>query len=97
MSNVSTEGPATPGFALFWYFMALVAVGAGLVTMFAYGSGFGELVGGDAYNLQIIATRGTGLIGVGVVCALLGLSSQLHQIARLVATVEPSGPERPGE
>lgn len=45
--------------------------------MFTYGDAdagdyTGHIVGGDAYNYIIIGVRGVGLIGVGVVSALIG-------------------------
>jgi len=58
------------------FLFALLAVGlaaAGLVTAFTYNELTDSLVGGDAYNFQIRATRGVAMIGAGVISAVLSL------------------------
>jgi hypothetical protein len=45
----------------------------GLVEMYKYGPD-DKVVGGDAYNYIIMASRGTGLICAGVVSALVGVA-----------------------
>lgn len=49
---------------------ALVFAGVGWYTVYnnAYDA---RIVGGDAYNFIIYATRGTALVCVGIVCAVL--------------------------
>jgi len=52
---------------------ALVFAGAGWYTVYntAYDA---RIVGGDAYNFIIYATRGTALVCVGIVCAVLSVT-----------------------
>ncbi len=52
---------------------AAVFAGAGLYTVYnnSYDS---RIVGGDAYNFIIYATRGTALVCTGIVCAVLSVT-----------------------
>ena len=52
--------------------IAAISVMAGLIAMFFPA----EIVGGDAYNYIIGAARGTGLICIGLVAAVL---ANLHK------------------
>lgn len=52
---------------------AMVFAGKGWYTLYdnSYGA---RIVGGDAYNFIIYATRGTAVICVGIVCAVLSVT-----------------------
>ncbi|OZQ76853.1 hypothetical protein [Paenibacillus sp. VTT E-133291] len=68
------------GWSILLYVVSLGLVIFGLVTTFHYGdynadynttgSMFGHIVGGDAYNYTIIATRGVVLLIAGLIAAL---------------------------
>lgn len=63
-------------FSATFYFVAVLMVIFGFV--FAYqDSSYNQIVGGDAYNYIIFATRGVVWIGTGIVAAILGLACQL--------------------
>jgi hypothetical protein len=55
---------------------ALIFGGVGLYTMYdnSYSS---RIVGGDAYNFIIYATRGTAFICAGIICAVLSVAFAL--------------------
>ena len=82
--------PVAPGegyFAMMWIFLAAAAGFAafGAYRMFAY-SETDKIVGGDAYNFTILATRGVGLITIGCTCAIIALVfAVLNQTARAEA------------
>lgn len=50
--------------------VAIVFAGKGWYTVYD-NSYSAQIVGGDAYNFIIYATRGTALVCVGIVCAIL--------------------------
>ena len=61
---------------------ALVFAGVGWYTVYnkAYDA---RIVGGDAYNFIIYATRGTALVCVGIVCAVLSVTFAIfHHTAK---------------
>jgi hypothetical protein len=61
---------------------AVVFAGVGLHTVYndAYDA---HVVGGDAYNFIIYATRGTGLVCIGIVCAVLSVTFAIfHHTAK---------------
>lgn len=51
----------------------IIFAGKGWYTVYdnSYGA---QIVGGDAYNFIIYATRGTALVCVGIVCAILSVT-----------------------
>lgn len=51
----------------------------GLVEMYEYGPA-DKVVGGDAYNFIIMASRGTGLICAGIVSALVGVAVAIFDL-----------------
>jgi hypothetical protein len=63
----------TPSMKAQWagvfFLLAIIAVFIGLLLIFEPG----EMVGGDAYNYIIAATRGTGVIAGGVGLAVVGV------------------------
>lgn len=52
---------------------AIVFTGKGWYTVYD-NSYSAQIVGGDAYNFIIYATRGTALICIGIVCAVLSVT-----------------------
>ena len=61
---------------------AIVFAGVGWYTVYnnAYDA---RIVGGDAYNFIIYATRGTALVCVGIVCAVLSVTFAIfHHTAK---------------
>ena len=78
-------------------FMArvFIALGAalavwGFYVMFTYNADHGKVVGGDAFNFMIIATRGVGFIAAGIIAALAGVASLLTGVHSLLARHRPS-------
>lgn len=67
------------GVALVFVVCAAVLVAVGLNMAFTYDES-SRLVGGDAYNLQILATRGLAWICAGIVAALCGVVSMAMSI-----------------
>lgn len=55
---------------------AIVFAGKGWYTVYD-NSYSAQIVGGDAYNFIIYATRGTALVCVGIVCAILSVTFAL--------------------
>lgn len=85
----NADASQVPTAAVLFYLIAVGLAGWGVFTMFAYspdplGAGWGQIVGGDAYNFQIIATRGVGFVAAGIVSALIGLSVQVHQLLHAI-------------
>ena len=77
-----TEAPTSNSpivWAVLFLLTAGVLVGFGFYRMYTYDSlsETDKIVGGDAYNYIIIATRGLGFISAGIVAALAGASSLL--------------------
>lgn len=78
------------GAAAVFLVLGVFLVAAGFFVMFAYNEqpeyslnpGMGQIVGGDAYNYIIIATRGVGFICAGGVSSLLGVSLLLVSVLR---------------
>jgi hypothetical protein len=75
-----------------WFFLVLgiALVAIGFVVMYQYESdgSAGKIVGGDAYNYIIIATRGVGFMVAGAVCGLVGVAALLTGIhSRLTGTM----------
>jgi hypothetical protein len=69
-----SDGGDGSGYVGFAVLLVLAAAGftlGGLNTMYSYDTETGQIVGGDAYNYIIIATRGVGLIAAGIACAVL--------------------------
>jgi hypothetical protein len=67
---VKTEPSNPPGegyFAFVWLMLLAAAglAGFGVYRMYAYDITTDRIVGGDAYNYTILATRGVGLIAAG--------------------------------
>ena len=83
-SDCGGSNAAALGWGWFFLVVAMLLVGVGFYTMFTYDSirGEGKIVGGDAYNYIIIATRGVGFISAGVVSALIGVGAILSGILR---------------
>jgi hypothetical protein len=52
---------------------AIIFAGKGWYTVYD-NSYSAQIVGGDAYNFIIYATRGTALVCVGIVCAILSVT-----------------------
>jgi uncharacterized membrane protein YhiD involved in acid resistance len=79
---VEPQASGSAGVTWAWIFLtvAVVLVAVGFFVMFTYHGEHGQLVGGDAYNLIIIATRGVGFMAAGVVSALLGIGCLLTAI-----------------
>lgn len=63
----------------------------GLGTTYLGNTG-NEVVGGDAYNYIIFATRGTSLVGAGIVCSVLSATFAIFatHISDIVNTDETS-------
>lgn len=57
------------------YILAFVAVIFGIYGLnFMYDNSYSaQIVGGDAYNYIIYATRGTAYVGAGIICAGLSI------------------------
>lgn len=73
--------PLTFVLAIVLYLAAIGCAIYGVYTMFTYGDyddEIGHIVGGDAYNYIIIGIRGSGLIGVGVLAAIIGTGLLLY-------------------
>lgn len=77
--------------ALFLIAGAILAI-VGIVTMYNYEADSARIVGGDAYNFIIIATRGTGLICAGIVSALIGCALAVFSGTAPVAARRPEAP-----
>jgi hypothetical protein len=78
-----THGPASPAEpdTSGWHFLcglfslvAMVLTGYGLTLMFGEIAEADKIVGGDAYNYIILATRGAGVIGAGAASAALAVA-----------------------
>lgn len=74
--NPSEGTPGAPSMAVAAVFLvcAAILVAVGLNMAFTYDES-SRLVGGDAYNLQILATRGLAWICAGIAVALCGVVS----------------------
>lgn len=67
---------------LFWV-GAIVLTGCGVFRMYIYDStGADKIVGGDAYNYTILATRGVGLIAAGGTSAITAVLFMLASISK---------------
>lgn len=87
--DTEPQASGSAGVAWAWIFLtvAVVLVVVGFLVMFTYHGAHGQLVGGDAFNLIIIATRGVGFIVAGVVAALLGVGCLLTAIQSRVSHI----------
>lgn len=84
--------PSPPGYAsviLAWasLVLGLIFMCGGLYETFTYDSS-SHLVGADAYNFQILATRGAVLVGCGIGCIV---ASTFHAVLALRAAVLTRG------
>ena len=71
-------------FVAAWIF-ALVAISfaiLGIHRMYTYDILDDKIVGGDAYNYQILATRGVGLICVGIISAVIACMLALFSLRK---------------
>lgn len=79
------RGREVISWTLMW--LGLVAVAMGLETAFTYGDD-DKLVGGDAFNLQILADRGVALVCSGVAfelsACLLMLTAMAERVEKAV-------------
>lgn len=80
-----SSGNAAIAWAWLFLTVSVMLVAVGFSVMFTYHGSHGQLVGGDAYNLMIIATRGVGFIAAGIVSALLGVGCLLTAVASRVS------------
>ncbi len=67
-------------FSVIFLITAVVFCGMGLKEAYAYEYD-DKIVRGDAYNFIILAARGTGLICVGIVSALIGVALAIFDLA----------------
>lgn len=68
-AEIIAPGWVSMMFAILLLIVGAVLAGYGLNETFSYAD-TDKLVGGDAFNLQILATRGVALIGAGIVLAI---------------------------
>jgi hypothetical protein len=77
------SGVAFRGWMFFFYLLSLGSIIFGIVAAYFYpeydssigiGNSFNHIVGGDAYNYTIMATRGLLWVCVGLTCAVIGAS-----------------------
>jgi len=84
-----TSGGGLKAMSILFTILSLSLMAFGWWRMYSYDDEVDKLVGGDAYNLGILASRGTGLItaGVGlgviaVVFALLAIAAKLDAVSK---------------
>jgi hypothetical protein len=77
----ATKPPVAQTPSDFWHSMISVSLVVAALVFACFGwytvynnSSDSRIVGGDAYNFIIYATRGTALVCVGIVCAVLSVT-----------------------
>ena len=63
--------------AIILYFLAVIIAIYGLYTAYQTPTSISKIVGGDAYNYIIFASRGIVLVGFGILISIIGLAIQL--------------------
>ena len=66
-------------FANVFLVVAILLCVYGLYKTYAYGSD-DKIVGGDAYNFIILASRGTAWVCAGIVSALIGVAIAIYDL-----------------
>lgn len=94
-SSEGKPGTVSMTFAFILLVLAAIFTIIGLATAFTYDEG-SRLVGGDAFNLQILAVRGLIWVGAGIVCGTsaivhVGLSIRSTILASMTARQSSDG------